>query len=69
MSTRDTFYSVGCTVFCDRLGMVKHYPMPYAPKAEGGCDWRTAIRKAKALARSLNGTGPRAERARQEAGL
>ena len=69
MSTRDHFYAVGCTVFCDRRGMVKHFPMPYAPKASGGSDWTVAMRKAEAFANALNGTGPRAEHARQEAGL
>ena len=71
MSTRDTFYAIGATVFCDRRGLVKHFPLPYAPpfSGRGGPTYMDTMRQAEALARALNGIGPRAERARVEAGL
>ena len=73
MSTRDTYYAVGATVFNDRQGVVKHFPMPYAApgtqRAQKVSDFAQCVEDAYQMAKALNGTGPRAERARKEVGL
>ena len=66
------FYSIGASVFREGQGLVKHFAPPYAPPAapsNGVREFDTRRKAAKRMAAVLNGTGPRAEQARQEIGL